>query len=88
MVNNTVDGFYQPIYKFTYKIAYPLILLNETLDNFSIQMNNTFNESNVSLGLSTSMVYIVINGFPSKLTNVMAYYLIWLIILIIFKQDV
>ena len=86
-VNNTVDGFYEPLYNFTNIIVYPVVMLNESLYNFSIQMNESFNTTNTSIGISSNMMFIVINGFPSKVICVIGYYLIWLVILIIFKQD-
>ena len=85
VVNNTVDETFQPIYNFTYKMAYPLLLLNNSLYNFSIQMNESFNTSSISLNLSTSLLLIILNAFPQKIINVMTYFIIWLIILMIFK---
>lgn len=86
-VNNTVDYLFEPIYNFSYQVVYPVILLNTSLGDFKVSMNQTLNNASVSIGISTTLLFIVMEAFPQKLINVMLYYFIWLIILIIFKGD-
>jgi hypothetical protein len=87
LVNTTIDGFYEPVYNFTYYVASPLLGINDTLYNFSIHMNESFTTSNNSLILSSSILFMIMVNIPDKLINVMTYYLVWLIILLIFKGD-
>ena len=87
LVDGTVDGFFVPVYNFTDYIAQPLTGLNQTLCNFTVLMNESFNTTSVSLGISTSLLFTIMSGFPQKIINVFAYYLIWVIILIIFKGE-
>lgn len=86
-VNETVDGVFEPVYNFTDYIAQPLISLNNTLWNFSTEMNNSFNSSSSHLGLSTNMMFIIMFAIPPKIISVFTYYLIWVIILLIFKAE-
>lgn len=86
-VNNTVDYLFEPIYNFSYQMVYPVILLNTSLNNFSVTMNETLSNSSESIGISTTLLFIIMDSFPQKLINVMLYYFIWLIILMVFKGD-
>lgn len=87
IVNESVDGTFEPVYNFTYFIAYPLVSLNESLSNFTIQMNESFNTTSYSIGISTNIFFIIMSSFPQKIINVFTYYLIWVIIQLIFKGD-
>ena len=87
LVNTTIDGFYEPVYNFTYYIVSPLLGINDTLYDFSIHMNESFTNSSSSLVLSSSILFLIMTNIPDKLINVMTYYLIWLIVLLIFKGD-
>ena len=87
LVDGTVDGFFNPVYNLTDYISQPLTSLNHTLINFTVKMNESFNSSSYSLGLSSDMLFLIMLGMPTKIINVMTYYLIWIIILLIFKGD-
>lgn len=85
LVDESVDGFFEPVYNFTDYTVQPLTMLNQTLKNFTVMMNETFNTTSFSLGLSTNLLFIIMSGFPQKIINVFAYYLCWVILLLIFK---
>lgn len=87
LVDNTVDGFFTPVYNFTDYIISPLSSFNSTLNNFSVNMNDSFTTSNSSIVLGGKLMLTIFAGFPPKIINVIIYYLIWLIIILIFKGD-
>lgn len=87
LVNGTINGFFEPVYNATNYFCSSLISLNDTLTNFTVEMNQSFNTSSSSLVLSASLMYIIMCAIPAKLINVMTYYLIWVVILLIFKSD-
>lgn len=86
-VDNMTDGFFGPAYNFTYQLSYPLLLLNDTFYDFTVEMENSLNTTSTSLVLSLSFLSLITNSFPQKIINVMVYYLMWVCILLIFKGE-
>jgi len=85
-VNDTCDVFFDPIEDFTIYALSPIYLLNDSIVEFNTHMNTSFTQTYTDMGILTGSFYTITGSFPSKVTNLITYYLIWLILLIILKK--
>ena len=85
-VNNTIEGLYSPIYNFTNWSLTPITSLTSSITDFNTEMDKSFLQSKTdSEGLYSSFNTIITAIHP-KIINVISYYLIWLILLLILRK--
>lgn len=85
IVDDSVDSFFHPFYNVTSYVSAPVVALNESISDFSIEMNETFQDTEFFLIPILELLHVITSMLPSKIIGVMSYYLTWEIILIIVK---
>lgn len=84
--NSTLDGLFSPIQNFTIYAVTPVTLLNESISSFNYEMNISFTETTQKMQLLTESFNIIVSSIHPKVVNVITYYLMWLILLIILRK--
>lgn len=85
-INATFDTLLIPIYNFTVYSVSPINQLNDTIDGFNYEMNISFTETSQKIGIFSEAFNIILNSIHPKVVNVITYYLMWLVLLIILKK--
>ena len=85
-VNNSFDTLCEPIYNFTAYTLTPIYLLNDSITDYNYIMNESFTETTQKINILSGSFNIIYSAFHPKIVNVMTYYLIWLVLLIILKK--
>lgn len=87
LVENTISGFFEPVYNFWGWILHPINLLHDILADFSGQMSIFFNETSNKIVIATGILNTIFLYIPDKIVNLIGYYLLWLCIILVFKGD-
>ena len=87
LINRTITNLTEPMYEFTNYSLVPIIILNNSIGVYNVEMNATFAEATTSINTIAEPISIVYNSLPNKILNVITYYLIWVVLLIIFRKE-
>lgn len=85
LVDGCINGLFSPIYNATAHFMYPIIVLTNTGASLMIESEIIFDVVTEKIVIATSMMSVFFNCLPDKLVYVMIYYLLWVIILLVFK---
>jgi hypothetical protein len=85
-VNDSFDTLCEPVYNFTAYSLMPIYLLNNSITDYNYIMNESFTETTQKINILSGSFNIIYSAFHPKIVNVMTYYLIWLVLLIILKK--
>lgn len=86
-VNNTFDGLCSPIYNFTNWSLSPIYSLNDSIGKFNYYMNESFTQTAQDSSILYDSINTIYSAIHPKIRNVITYYLIWVVLLIILKKD-
>jgi hypothetical protein len=86
-VNDTVDGLCSPIYNFTNWSLSPVYSLNSSIGEFNYYMNESFTQTTQDSSILYDSINCIFSAIHPKIRNVITYYLIWVVLLIVLKKD-
>jgi hypothetical protein len=86
-INGTVDGLCSPIYNFTEWTLSPIYSLNNSIGEFNYYMNESFMQMSEDSSILYESINIIYNAIHPKIRDLITYYLIWVVLLIILKKD-
>ena len=86
-VNNTFGGLCSPIYNFTNWSLSPIYSLNNSIGEFNYYMNESFTQTAQDSSILYESINTIFGAIHPKIRNVITYYLIWVVLLIVLKKD-
>jgi hypothetical protein len=86
-IDSTVGGLCSPIYNFTGWTLSPINSLNNSIGEFNYYMNESFIQTTEDSSILYKSINTIYNAIHPKIRNVITYYLIWVVLLIILKKD-
>ena len=86
-VNNTFGGLCSPIYNFTNWSLSPIYSLNNSIGEFNYHMNESFTQTAEDSSILYESINTIFGAIHPKIRNVITYYLIWIVLLIVLKKD-
>lgn len=87
VVDDTLEDIWSPTYNFTYWLLQPISDLSIAITNYSIYMNESFNESSTGIAVLSGSINTITNGLHPKIKNLITYYLVWLVLLLIMRKN-
>lgn len=86
IVLSTNEFFYLPVYNLFVWTMLPITDLSNNMILYNDAMQNSFSESSSEIAVLSASISIITSGFHPKVVNLMTYYLIWLVLLIILRK--
>lgn len=82
----TINGLFYPMYNFTYYALTPIIIMKTTIEAFELILESSLNRSISGMQNMTAPITLITNSIHSKVQNLISYFLVWTIILLIMRK--
>lgn len=86
VVDGTIESLCSPTYNFTYWLLQPITDLTTSINDYSVYMNDSFNKSSTGILVLSGSINTITNGLHPKVKNLITYYLVWLVLLLIMRK--
>lgn len=87
LVDGVTNGLFHPIYNMTSYTMLPINGLSSAISNLMNHTMITFDIATTQIIVATDILNLIFTSIPDKILNVMTYYLLWIVILLILKGD-